>query len=424
MRYSKKLQDSATVIGTSPTAEILKGAPRGSVFLYKADAKWSGAWSQNAGDPGHRGSLELFTIEGYGRNYDRFVGAPGVYNKLVLEDGKQALFLDDPFSPFGDKPRIENIQEIVAGAGGQVIDLTTDRFGYGNVKILGGSGDDVLMSSSGADYVNGANGKDYVWGGSGNDEAVGGAGNDRVFGADGDDVARGGQDNDQVSGGEGNDTVYGDTGDDVARGDNGNDTVMGNDGNDQVFGDKGNDTVYGDKGDDTVSGGDGDDVVYGNTGNDGVEGGAGNDKVLGNEGNDKVSGGDGDDRVEGNTGDDAVNGGAGNDVVVGGKGNDLLIGGVGNDRFQWDKGDVAGTTWKFTDHVQDFAKGDTLDFSAVIGNGADNDATHFVKFEDTGDGTNVWVALSAGKEFYLAAVLDSAHGLDVGAAQNEGWLLI
>ena len=98
--------------------------------------------------------------------------------------------------------RLAKIDEIYAGAGNDVVDLTSKRFEYvgDSVTVKGGLGNDV------------------IWANKGNNLLFGDAGNDRIIGADGDDV---------IVGGAGNDSLHGNGGDDtfVFGGDWGNDTV-------------------------------------------------------------------------------------------------------------------------------------------------------------------------------------------------------
>lgn len=426
MKYYRTLLSGPTLGGTV-NADILQGDADGTVFAYEADATWGGAWAQNAGDPGKLGTLEKFSITGYGRNNDIFIGKPGVHNTLVLNDGHMALFLDDPYSANGDTARLQNIQEIVAGDGGQVIDLTSQRFTYGAVNIMGGAGEDVLMSSAGNDTINGLSGNDYVWGGSGADKLAGGAGLDRVLGGEGNDVVRGGQDNDTVWGGLGNDSVYGDTGNDSVSGEDGDDYVSGSDGNDTVSGNAGNDNLYGGKGIDAIYGGDGDDRLYGNTGNDSLDGGAGNDRLYGNEANDLLLGGEGADWLEGWTANDSLSGGAQNDTLIGNKGNDTMTGGSGADTFVWlaSENYITASETSYLDRITDFAAAaDKLDFAALIKNGSNTDATDFVQFENRATGTMVLVAATATGEFHETVFLEGLHGLSVAQAQADGWLLI
>ncbi len=425
MKYYQSLLVGPTVAGTWD-ADILQGSASGTVFKYDPDGTWGNAWAQNAGDPGQMGTLETFTIQGYGRSNDIFKGEAGVHNKLVMTDGHLALFLDDPYSGNGSMARIQNIQEIVCGDGGQVVDFTSQRFTYGNVKILGGADADILWSSAGNDDLNGLGGDDNLWGGSGNDSIAGGTGNDRVLGGVGNDTVRGGQHHDTVSGGAGNDSVYGDTGNDVISGDEGHDYVTGGDGNDSVNGNLGEDTIAGGKGADALAGGDGDDKLSGNTGNDTLEGGRGADRLYGNAGADVLSGNDDNDSLYGWNGSDSLSGGAGIDVLAGNKGSDLLTGGAGADKFVWNAAEnfetASGTS--YVDRITDFSTADQLNFDALINNGGNDDATDFVKFVDRAAGTMVSVASSATGEFHETVLLEGVHGVSVQQAQLDGWLVI
>jgi Ca2+-binding RTX toxin-like protein len=411
LSYRKKLLSQTLTSGTTPGADVLKGGAEDTIFTYGADGVWGGAWAQNGGDPGMKGSLELWKIDGYGRSYDAFIGQAGHWNRIVMPDGKHAIFLDDPYSPNGAGARLVNISEIVAGDGGQVIDLTTDRFKYGDITIWGHKGNDVLMSNAGNDHINAREGDDYVWGGSGNDKLDGGTGNDRVLGGNGDDHLLGNEGNDKVDGGDGNDFANGDRGDDVVNGGNGDDTVWGGEGNDQVYGDAGNDTMTGGKGDDKLWGGNGNDTMSGHSGADVLEGGAGDDKLMGDSENDQLSGGNG---------NDGLNGGTGKDILRGGLGDDALAGGSDADRFVWEKGD----SFKSFDKIAGFAKGDVLDFSGLIDNGANNAAVDFVKFADGAEGIAVLAALFAGDTFHEIALLAGKHGYDVAQMQADGFLVI
>lgn len=425
MKYYKQLL-SGPKIGGTVNADILEGDTAGSVFAYEADGVWGGAWAQNAGDPAQPGTLEMIPITGYGRSNDIFIGKPGVHNKLVINDGHNALFLDDPYSANGHMPRIQNIQEIVCGDGGQVVDLTSTRFSYGDVTILGGADNDVLWASAGNDSVNGLAGNDNLWGGTGKDFLAGGIGDDKVLGGSGNDVVRGGQGHDTVLGGTGSDSVYGDTGNDRIDGEAGNDYVSGGDGNDTASGGDGDDVVVGGKGRDVLYGGDGNDSLSGNTGADTIEGGKGDDRLFGNEGDDRLLGGDGKDYLEGSTGNDVLTGGTGEDTIVGNKGNDTMTGGAGADTFVWLANEhfVLNSKISYVDRITDFGKGDTLDFAALINNGNSTDASLFVKFEDGKDGTTVWVKAKASADFHEAVILEGVHVTDVAQAQADGWLII
>ena len=127
---------------------------------------------------------------------DIFVGSEDA-NVLVLTDNSNgdALFVDDIFTALPDslteqQSRIADIDEIRAGAGNDVIDLTSQRFEYigDGVTVYGGLGNDVIWANSGENHLFGDAGNDRIVGGSDNDIIVGGAGNDSMHGGGGSDT--------------------------------------------------------------------------------------------------------------------------------------------------------------------------------------------------------------------------------------------
>jgi Ca2+-binding RTX toxin-like protein len=468
----------ADTLGGGKGADLLVGGGSGTTFLYNVDATWgSGYTAVNAGDAGSPGPGTTFSLAGYGRSYDVFVGT-GTNNTLVMPDGKNALFLDDGLSPGVDATRLYNIQTILAGNGGQIIDLTSSRVTYGDVTIRGGTGADVLMSSGGNDVIEGGDGNDYLWGGSGNDRLAGGAGTDTLLGAAGDDTLDGGTGADAMTGGVGNDTYVVDSasdtvteaagagtdhvqssiaytlganlenltltgsamidaignaldnkivgnsganvidagsGNDQVNAGNGNDTVRGGDGNDKLFGEDGNDTMYGGAGVDMLNGGAGTDTMYGGLGNDGFFGGGSNDVVYGEEG------------------DDQLYGDGGNDVIVGGAGNDLLVGGqykggfsLGNDTFAWSRADVVTATGASAgfDRIVDFAVGDRIDFTGLFTGMVVADVHDAVRVTDTAAGTVVSASFDGGVSFVDVVQIDGAHDLDLDQMLASGSLVV
>ncbi len=116
------------------------------------------------------------------------------YSTLVLTDYLcgDAVSADDIFSASPievQAVRLSQINEIFAGAGDDVIDMTSQRFEVsGSMKIHGGSGNDVIWANSGENKLFGDTGNDRIVGGIDNDIIVGGAGNDSLHGGGGDDV--------------------------------------------------------------------------------------------------------------------------------------------------------------------------------------------------------------------------------------------
>ncbi len=391
--------------------DVLFGTAGGVIFVYNPDGIWGSVNATNTGDPGYPGTGTSFSALGYGQSHDVFVGA-GTNNTLVMPNGAHALFLDDALSPSADPIRLVNIQTIVGGNGGQIIDLTSSTAAYGNVTILGGTGNDVLMSNGGADSIHGGDGDDYVWGGSGNDVLNGNAGNDRVLGGEG---------NDRLDGGSGIDAMTGGAGYDVYYVDNTADTVIeaANQGIDTVNASV-NYTLSSNVERLTLSGaalnGTGntlDNLIIGTSGNNVLDGGAGVDSMYGGAGNDTYTvdniydvvvelAGGGTDTVRassnyvlgaeienlvllgssgisgtGNASNNTITGNNGANVIDGAGGNDIMQGGSGNDTYLVESaGDtVVELSSGGTDHVQSsvtFTMGANVENLTLTGSGNTN----------------------------------------------------
>jgi len=168
----------------------------GVIDLFFADA--SGTWTANYAAQ-HAGSLEDWSgtnervsLAGKNRFADTFAGSDDA-NILVLTDDANgdALFVDDIYTAFPANPqsRIAQIDEIRAGAGDDIVDMTSRQFEY--------IGDGLT--------IRGGDGNDTIWANKGNNMLFGDAGNDRLAGASGNDVLAGGTGNDSMHGGGGND---------------------------------------------------------------------------------------------------------------------------------------------------------------------------------------------------------------------------
>ena len=125
---------------------------------------------------------------------------------LTDDDNGDALFLDDIYSAYPDgvssQKRLSKVNEIMAGAGNDVVDLTSPRFDYadGGVTVHGGLGNDVIWANGGVNRLFGDAGDDRIVGADGYDVIVGGIGNDAMHGGGGNDIFC-------FCGGWGNDTV-------------------------------------------------------------------------------------------------------------------------------------------------------------------------------------------------------------------------
>ena len=123
---------------------------------------------------------------------DTFSGSDTDANILFLTDSVRgdALFLDDVYSEFGDDARLDLIREIRCGAGGDVIDMTSDSYsaGLAGLTVRGGSGNDVLWGANGGNLLFGDDGWDRIIGGAGDDIIAGGTGDDTLNGGGGSDL--------------------------------------------------------------------------------------------------------------------------------------------------------------------------------------------------------------------------------------------
>ena len=142
------------------------------------------------------GTSEHIILTGKNKLADIFEGSSDA-NILVMTDDTNgdALFVDDiytalPGTVAEQQARIAQIDEIRAGVGDDIVDMTSQRFEYvgDGVKIYGGLGNDTIWTNNGNNALFGDAGNDRLVGGANNDVIVGGIGNDRMHGGGGDDI--------------------------------------------------------------------------------------------------------------------------------------------------------------------------------------------------------------------------------------------
>ena len=192
---------------TPDPAEILSPEANGNFDLFFAEKGdvWSDQFVvQHTGILSiWQGTGEQVLLAGKNKFSDVFFGS-GDANILVLtdDDNGDALFVDDIYSALGTQARLSKINEIRAGFGDDIIDLTSQRYAYTGEKmtVYGGSGNDTIWAN--AD-------KNTLYGDAGNDRIVGACGNDLIIGGAGDDTLHGGGGTDTFCFGAnwGNDTV-------------------------------------------------------------------------------------------------------------------------------------------------------------------------------------------------------------------------
>ena len=184
----------------SDTPKVLRSDENGNCDLFFAEA--NSTW-ENFYYARHVGSIndwtgtdEMVSASGKGRIQNLFFGSADP-NVLCLTDSENgdALFVDDIYTelPEGiekNLSRLCRIREVRAGAGDDIVDMTSQRFEYvgDGLTIRGGDGDDTIWANKGDNFL------------------FGDAGNDRIVGASGDDVIAGGIGSDSMHGGGGKDT--------------------------------------------------------------------------------------------------------------------------------------------------------------------------------------------------------------------------
>ena len=185
--------------GNAVTSEYSAGASfvvsneDGNMDMFFANV--SGVWeegysAEHWGNKQWSGTNEQLTLAGKNKLANVWRGSSDA-NVLLMSDSSNgdALFMDDIYSALGSQARVAGIDEIRAGAGDDIIDMTSQRFDY--------SGDGI--------WIYGGDGNDTVWANKGSNIIFGDAGNDRVIGGSGDDVIAGGSGSDSMHGGGGND---------------------------------------------------------------------------------------------------------------------------------------------------------------------------------------------------------------------------
>ena len=175
------------------------------LFFACGSTVWgSGFLAQHSGILDNwRGSGEYAVLAGKNKLAAIYTGSSDA-NVLVMTDDANgdALFLDDIYTSPGNQARVSMISEIRAGAGNDIVDMTSNKFAYigEEMIVFAGDGDDVVWANSGSNTLYGDAGNDRLIGGADNDILIGGAGNDRMHGGGGDDIFCFGGDfgNDQV----------------------------------------------------------------------------------------------------------------------------------------------------------------------------------------------------------------------------------
>ena len=194
-QWRADIQNGANYVeGNEITAQ---GSAGGQAYVSDADsvadiffANAQGVW-ENGYAAQHQQTFEMVLLEGKNRITDIFKGSADASVLLLTDDSNgDALFVDDVYSALGDQARMSQIDEIRAGAGNDIVDMTSKQYAYegGTIRIHGGEGDDLLWGSAAGNILFGDAGNDRLAGAVGNDILSGGAGDDFMQGGGGSDI--------------------------------------------------------------------------------------------------------------------------------------------------------------------------------------------------------------------------------------------
>ncbi|MBQ9366446.1 MAG: hypothetical protein IJT83_01595, partial [Victivallales bacterium] len=178
------------------------------VLMVRAHETWGAFFiARHVGVGDWEGTNETISLSGKNRIKDIYAGSDDSTVLLLTDDENgDALFVDDIYSAFPDGSdavaRLAKLDEIRAGAGNDIIDLTSQRFDYNgkDMTVKGGAGNDTIWANQGANWLFGDTGNDRLVGAGGDDMLAGGAGDDSIHGGGGNDIIA-------FGGSWGNDTV-------------------------------------------------------------------------------------------------------------------------------------------------------------------------------------------------------------------------
>ena len=192
--------DTIAADAETTAPQLIQSDENGKDDLFFASP--SGTWSsiyyaQHVGSVNDwSGTNELVSANGKGRIQNLYFGSADP-NVLCLTDGENgdAIFVDDVYTDLPESvaehtARLYKIQEVRAGAGDDIVDMTSQRFEYTGegLTIRGGAGNDTIWANKGNNMLFGDAGNDRIVGASGNDVIAGGIGNDRMHGGGGSDI--------------------------------------------------------------------------------------------------------------------------------------------------------------------------------------------------------------------------------------------
>lgn len=192
--------DSIVAAEFDSTPQLIKSDADGNadVFFANPVGTWESCYvAQHVGSINDwAGTNEFASVFGKNKLADIIEGSTDANILLMTDDENgDTLFVDDiytasPGNMAEQQARIAQIDEIRAGAGNDIVDMTSQQFEYigDGLTIRGGEGNDTIWANKGDNWLFGDAGNDRIVGASGEDVIVGGIGNDRMHGGGGNDV--------------------------------------------------------------------------------------------------------------------------------------------------------------------------------------------------------------------------------------------
>ena len=175
----------APVLSADDAPALLEAPDNGLADLFFARSR--GIW-EDSYLAEHAITGERLAMAGKNRFCDIFRSPNGASVLYLTDDGNgDAFFADDIYTEScngmgREAARLGGIREIRAGAGDDIVDLTSLRFDCGDgITVRGGSGHDVLWGGGNGCVLFGDAGNDILAGTAGSDILVGGAGNDTIL---------------------------------------------------------------------------------------------------------------------------------------------------------------------------------------------------------------------------------------------------
>ena len=172
---------------------IVNGDAGNDTIILDGNGTFSSAFTAlNISSSIQTGTEERIKLVGKTRFEDVMDGG-GDVDTVELTDASDAFFLHDSFSGFHSSltlsndyngksgtARVENIENINAGDGDDVVDLTSPDYLLAGqtITVDGGGGDDTLWGSDANETLKGGDDDDVLFGGAGINELVGGSGAD------------------------------------------------------------------------------------------------------------------------------------------------------------------------------------------------------------------------------------------------------